>query len=52
MFVVHTVRNLSMIDRRINISVVDPNQFSMKFNDPIVFGLVKYMADQLENSND
>lgn len=52
MFVVHTVRNLAMFDRRINISVVDPNQFSMKFDDPIIFGLIKHMAYQLENSND
>lgn len=52
MLVVHTLRNLSMIDRRMNISIFDPNQFRMSFKDPIIFGLIKHMAYQLESSND
>ena len=52
MLVVHILRNLAMIDRRMNISVLDPNQFRMNFKDPIISGLLKRMANQLVSSND
>lgn len=50
--VVHILRNLAMIDRRMNINILDSNQFCMNFKDPIISGLLKHMANQLENSND